>query len=143
MSSTTLMAVSSLIAYAGPDKPPAQRSALAIVFHGQVLVIHVRESSGSNRFHAATFPQIRSKNPGDQDPEERLGTPGRRVVAGLVGFGLAGMSAEFSPFGLSWPSARLIAGNHQVRGRWPGTPVRSTDLGPERDPFARHGNDQR
>ena len=37
------------------------------------------------------------------DPEERLGKSGRRVGAGFVGFGLAGMSAEFSPFDLSWP----------------------------------------
>ena len=43
------------------------------------------------------------------DPEERLGKPGRRVVAGLVGFGLAGMSAEFSPFDLSWPVALVLA----------------------------------
>lgn len=43
------------------------------------------------------------------DPEARLGMLGRRVVAGLVGFGLAGMSAEFSPFDLSWPVALVLA----------------------------------
>lgn len=43
------------------------------------------------------------------DPEERLGKPGRRVIAGLVGFGLAGMSAEFSPFDLSWPAGLALA----------------------------------
>lgn len=43
------------------------------------------------------------------DPEERLGRPGRRVVAGLVGFGMAGMSAEFSPFDLSWPVGLVLA----------------------------------
>ena len=43
------------------------------------------------------------------DPEERFGKPGRRVVAGLVGFGLAGMSAEFSPYDLSWPVALILA----------------------------------
>ena len=43
------------------------------------------------------------------DPEQRLGKPGRRVVAGLVGFGLAGMSAEFSPFDLSWPVGLVLA----------------------------------
>jgi hypothetical protein len=43
------------------------------------------------------------------DPEERLGKPGRRVVAGLVGFGIAGMSAEFSPFDLSWPVGLVLA----------------------------------
>ena len=43
------------------------------------------------------------------DPEERLGKPGRRVIAGLVGFGIAGMSAEFSPFDLSWPVGLVLA----------------------------------
>lgn len=43
------------------------------------------------------------------DPEERLGKSGRRVVAGFVGFGLAGMSAEFSPFDLSWPVGLVLA----------------------------------
>jgi len=43
------------------------------------------------------------------DPEERLGKSGRRVVAGLVGFGLAGMSAEFSPFDLTWPVGLTLA----------------------------------
>ena len=43
------------------------------------------------------------------DPEEKLGKPGRRVISGLVGFGLAGMSAEFSPFDLSWPVGLVVA----------------------------------
>lgn len=43
------------------------------------------------------------------DAEERFGKSGRRVVAGLVGFGLAGMSAEFSPFDLSWPVGLALA----------------------------------
>jgi hypothetical protein len=43
------------------------------------------------------------------DPEERFGNSGRRVIAGLVGFGLAGMSAEFSPFDLSWPVGLVLA----------------------------------
>lgn len=43
------------------------------------------------------------------DPEERLGKPGRRVVAGFVGFGMAGMSAEFSPLDLSWPVGLVLA----------------------------------
>ncbi len=34
---------------------------------------------------------------GGFDPEARFGTPGRRVVAAVVGFGLGGMSASFSP----------------------------------------------
>lgn len=43
------------------------------------------------------------------DPEDRLGKSGRRVVAGLVGFGMAGMAAEFSPFDLSWPVGLVLA----------------------------------
>lgn len=43
------------------------------------------------------------------DPETRLGVGGRRVVAGLVGFGMAGMSAEFSPKDLAWPVALVLA----------------------------------
>lgn len=43
------------------------------------------------------------------DPEERFGVPGRRVVAAMVGFGMAGMSAEFSPRDISWPLALVLA----------------------------------
>lgn len=43
------------------------------------------------------------------DPEERFGIPGRRVVAGLVGFSMAGLSAEFSPRDISWPVALVLA----------------------------------
>lgn len=43
------------------------------------------------------------------DPEGRLGVGGRRVVAGIVGFGLGGMSAEFSPRDLSWQIALALA----------------------------------
>lgn len=43
------------------------------------------------------------------DPEARFGIPGRRVVAGLVGFSMAGLSAEFSPRDLSWPVALILA----------------------------------
>jgi hypothetical protein len=46
---------------------------------------------------------------GNADPERRIGVAGRRMVAGLVGFGLAGMSAEFSPRDLSWPIALGLA----------------------------------
>lgn len=42
----------------------------------------------------------------DIDPEVRLCVAGRRVVAGLVGFGMAGMSAEFSP--LDIPTAVAV-----------------------------------
>lgn len=43
------------------------------------------------------------------DPEARFGVGGRRVVAGTVGFGMAGMSAEFSPLGIPWPLALVLA----------------------------------
>lgn len=43
------------------------------------------------------------------DPENRFGVSGRRVVAAMVGFGMAGMSAEFSPRDLSWPLALVLA----------------------------------
>ena len=43
------------------------------------------------------------------DPESRFGNAGRRVVAGSVGFGMAGMSAEYSPLGISWPLALGLA----------------------------------
>lgn len=43
------------------------------------------------------------------DPEEHWGISGRRVVAFLVGFGMGGMSAEFSPRDLSWPLALVLA----------------------------------
>ena len=43
------------------------------------------------------------------DPEHRFGTRGRRWVAAMVGFGMAGMAAEFSPLDLSWPIALVLA----------------------------------
>lgn len=43
------------------------------------------------------------------DPDRRFGATGRRVVGGLVGFGMAGMSAEFSPRNLSWQVALGLA----------------------------------
>lgn len=43
------------------------------------------------------------------DPEARFGLPGRRAVAAAVGFGMAGMSAEFSPLGIGWPLALVLA----------------------------------
>jgi hypothetical protein len=55
------------------------------------------------------------------NPDQRFGLSGRRVVAGLVGFGMAGMSAEFSPRDLSWPIA-LGYWLLRVRSRPPGMP---------------------
>jgi hypothetical protein len=43
------------------------------------------------------------------DPERRWGRGGRRLLAGMVGFGMAGLSSEFSPRNISWPIALGIA----------------------------------
>lgn len=43
------------------------------------------------------------------DPEARFGVPGRRLVAVAVGFGMAGMSAEYSPLDIGWPLALVLA----------------------------------
>jgi hypothetical protein len=45
----------------------------------------------------------------DQNPGERLGSRGKMAVGALVGFGMGGMSAEFSPLDLSWSVSLLIA----------------------------------
>lgn len=52
------------------------------------------------------------------DPEQRFGVPGRRVVAALVGFGVAGMSAEFSPRGITWPVALVLAVAGAAAAAW-------------------------
>ena len=54
----------------------------------------------------------RNTDRADRDPEEVFGVPGRRVIAGLVGFGLAGMSAEFASIDISsgWVVVLALAG---------------------------------
>lgn len=79
------------------------------------------------------------------DPEERFGKPGRRLVAGLMGFGLAGMSAEFSPFDLSWPGALALAIVGAAALAWYAGWVDRTETEPptvESRSVARTGNDQ-
>ena len=44
-----------------------------------------------------------------RDPNRRLGASGRAGIGGLVGFGMGGLSAEFSTLDLSWPGALAIA----------------------------------
>lgn len=45
----------------------------------------------------------------DLDPGERFGVTGKAVVGALAGFGMGGMSAEFSPLDLSWQVSLVIA----------------------------------
>lgn len=45
----------------------------------------------------------------ERDPGERFGIFGKTLVGGLVGFGMGGMSAEFSPLGFSWQVSLLLA----------------------------------
>lgn len=52
------------------------------------------------------------------DPEQRFGVPGRRVVAAMVGFGMAGMSAEFSPRDIAWPLALVLAVAGAAAAAW-------------------------
>ncbi|HEY6627589.1 MAG TPA: hypothetical protein VI193_01235 [Acidimicrobiia bacterium] len=43
------------------------------------------------------------------DPGKRLGKTGRAAIGGLVGFGMAGLSAEFAPLDFDWAIALLLA----------------------------------
>jgi drug/metabolite transporter (DMT)-like permease len=45
----------------------------------------------------------------ERDPGRRIGAWGRSLIGGLLGFGMAGMSAEFSVSDLSWQTALLLA----------------------------------
>ncbi len=45
----------------------------------------------------------------DRDPERRFGVKGRRLTAGTVGFGIAGMSAEFAVIDIPAPLVALAA----------------------------------
>lgn len=43
------------------------------------------------------------------DPGEKLGLAGKTVIGALAGFGMGGLSAEFSPIDLTWQSALVVA----------------------------------
>lgn len=45
----------------------------------------------------------------DRDPGRRFGIWGKVGVGALIGFGMGGLSAEFSPLDLAWPVALVIA----------------------------------
>lgn len=44
-----------------------------------------------------------------KEPGVRFGVRGKLIVGMAVGFGMGGMSAEFSPLDLTWPVALAIA----------------------------------
>jgi hypothetical protein len=54
----------------------------------------------------------------EKDPGRIIGVAGRSVIGGLVGFGMAGLSAEISTFDLAWPAALLVALLGAVAGAW-------------------------
>ena len=45
----------------------------------------------------------------DRDPGAWFGQAGKVTVGALIGFGMGGMSAEFSPLDLNWQVCLLIA----------------------------------
>lgn len=45
----------------------------------------------------------------DRDPGVRIGQRGRSIVGCVLGFGIGGMAAEFSPLDLSWAVALVVA----------------------------------
>lgn len=45
----------------------------------------------------------------DSDPGRRFGLSGKTAVGALTGFGMGGMSAEFSPLDFSWPVSLVLA----------------------------------
>jgi hypothetical protein len=45
----------------------------------------------------------------ERDPGRRIGAGGRIVVAGLTGFGMGGLSAEFAPLDFTWQIVLLLA----------------------------------
>lgn len=45
----------------------------------------------------------------ERDPGERMGRTGHLLVGGVLGFGMGGMAAEFSPLDFSWPVALVAA----------------------------------
>lgn len=45
----------------------------------------------------------------ERDPGERIGRKGKAAVGAMVGFGMGGMSAEFSPIDFSWQVSLILA----------------------------------
>lgn len=69
----------------------------------------------------------------DRDPGRRIGPGGRAAIGGLVGFGMAGMSAEFSTLDLAWPAALAVAIGGAALGAlwaWYSSRGQKSDAGP-------------
>jgi hypothetical protein len=54
----------------------------------------------------------------ERDPEHRFGMTGRRVVAAMVGFGMAGMSAEYAAREITAPFVVLLAVLGAIAAAW-------------------------
>jgi glucose uptake protein GlcU len=52
----------------------------------------------------------------ERDPGRQIGRGGRAAIGALVGFGMAGLSAEFSTLDLTWQIALLVAAVGAVAG---------------------------
>ncbi len=48
-------------------------------------------------------------NIGRRGLNRRIGLKGRMILAALLGFGMGGMAAEFSPLGMGWQLCLLLA----------------------------------
>ena len=44
----------------------------------------------------------------EKDPGDKIGLGGRMAIGALVGFGMAGLSAEFAPLDFTWQVALLL-----------------------------------
>lgn len=69
-----------------------------------------------------------------RDPGRRIGVRGRMALGGMAGFGMAGMSAEFSPLDLGWPTALSLAllgaGASAIWVRFASKETTGSDAGP-------------
>lgn len=45
----------------------------------------------------------------DRDINRRIGKKGRMILAGVLGFGMGGIAADFSPLGLGEPLTMILA----------------------------------
>lgn len=45
----------------------------------------------------------------ERDPGERFGLTGKSAIGGIIGFGMGGLSAEFSPLDFGWQVSLAIS----------------------------------